>query len=138
MKTVDFEALAPGAELPPFSTPPVSRLQLSLYCGASGDHNPLHVDPEFARAAGLPDVIAHGMLSAAWLGRLLTNWVPQDRIRALSVRFVAMTRVGDVVTCSGYVVHKDAGARTVRIALTTRNQAGETTLTGEAVVAFPA
>jgi len=138
MKTIAFEALASGSELPPFSTPPVSRLQLALYCGASGDHNPLHVDPEFARAAGLPDVIAHGMLSAAWLGRLLTNWVPQDHIRALSVRFVAMTRVGDVVTCSGYVVHKDATARTVRIALTTRNQAGETTLTGEAVVAFPA
>jgi acyl dehydratase len=60
-----------------FALPPVSRLGLALYCGASGDHNPIHVDIDFAKAAGMPDVFAHGMLSMAWLGRLLTNWVPQ-------------------------------------------------------------
>lgn len=138
MATIDFNALAVGSELPAFTTPPVSRLTLALYCGASGDHNPLHVDTDFARAFGLPDVIAHGMLSAAYLGRLLTNWVPQEQIRDLSVRFVAMTRVGDEVTCGGHVVEKNEAGRTVRLALTTRNQAGETKLAGEAVVAFPA
>ncbi len=58
--------------------PPVSRIDLVLYCGASGDHNPIHVDPDFARAAGEPGVFAHGMLSMAWLARLLTDWLPQE------------------------------------------------------------
>ena len=46
--------------------------ELALFAGASGDHNPIHIDIDFARKAGMPDVFAHGMLSMAWLGRLLT------------------------------------------------------------------
>jgi acyl dehydratase len=72
-----FADILVGAELPPLTLPPLTRHTLALYCGASGDHNPIHVDIDFAKAAGLPDVFAHGMLSMAWLGRLLTNWVPQ-------------------------------------------------------------
>ena len=55
------------------------RLTLALYCGASGDHNPLHVDIDFARAAGLDDVIAHGMLAMAYLGRFLTDSLPTSQ-----------------------------------------------------------
>ena len=138
MNPIDFDTLPVGSELPSFTTPPLSRLTLALYCGSSGDHNPLHVDTDFARAFGLPDVIAHGMLSAAYLGRLLTNWVDQEQVRGLSVRFAAMTQVGEAITCSGRVLEKDEAARTVRLALATCNQVGETKLSGEAVVAFPA
>ena len=87
-----------GDVLPAFSTEPISRWNLAMYLGASGDHNPIHVDIDFARKAGLPDVIAHGMLSMAWLGRLLTNWVPQQRLRGYGVRFLAMTQVGERIT----------------------------------------
>jgi acyl dehydratase len=93
-----FDALQIGDAIPALELPPVSRLTLALYCGASGDHNPIHVDTDFARSAGLPDVITHGMLSMAWLGRALTNWVPQAAIREYSGRFASMTRVADTIT----------------------------------------
>ncbi|GAA0688347.1 (3R)-hydroxyacyl-ACP dehydratase subunit HadB [Marinobacterium maritimum] len=127
-----------GYELPAFTTAPIRRLDLALYCGASGDHNPIHVDSDFAQAAGMPDVFAHGMLSMAYLGRLLTNWVPQESLRRFSVRFVAITHIGDEITCSAKVVEKDDINGTIRLEVATRNQAGETKLSGEAVVALGA
>jgi acyl dehydratase len=135
---VDFSQVKPGDVLPSFSTQPVSRLTLALYCGASGDHNPMHVDIDFARRAGAPDVFAHGMLSMAYLGRLLTNWAPQQRLRGYGVRFVAITQVGDVITCSGQVTElfEEAGERRARISLQTVNQHGQVKLTGDAVVAL--
>ena len=71
-----FDAVNVGDALPAFDLPPVSRLGLALYCGASGDHNPIHVDIDFAKSAGMPAEFAHCMLSMAWLGRLLTNGDP--------------------------------------------------------------
>ena len=98
-----FHTLRVGDQLPPLELAPISRLDLALYCGASGDHNPIHVDIDFAKSAGMPDVFAHGMLSAAWLGRMLTNWVPQSAIRSLDMRFAAITQVGERITCTGEV-----------------------------------
>jgi acyl dehydratase len=79
------------------------------------------------------------MLSAAWLGRLLTNWVPQSAIRSLDVRFAAITQVGETITCSGKVAEKfeSEGQRMVRLQLATANQDGVTKLTGEALIAWP-
>jgi acyl dehydratase len=135
MQQIRFDELEVGSALPSFTTAPLSRLTLALYAGASGDHNPIHVDVDFARQAGMPDVFAHGMLSMAYLGRLLTNWVSQRAIREFSVRFSAITNVGDAIACSGVVTEKDDAARTVRVVLTTRNQAGEIKLSGEALIA---
>ncbi len=128
-----------GDALPPLQLPPISRLTLALYCGASGDHNPIHVDTDFAKSAGMPDVFAHGMLSAAWLGRLITNWVPQSAIRSLDMRFAAITQVGETITCTGKVTEKFelAGKRLVRLQLSTTNQDGIVKLSGEALVAWP-
>ncbi len=135
MSPIAFESLQVGSTLPAFTAEPLSRLTLALYAGASGDHNPIHVDIDFAKRAGMPDVFAHGMLSMAYLGRLLTNWAPQEAIREFSVRFAAITHVGDAVSCTGVVTEKDEAAGTVRIALTTRNQQGEIKLSGEALIA---
>jgi acyl dehydratase len=134
-----WDTLQTGDALPELQLPPISRLALALYCGASGDHNPIHVDTDFAKSAGMPDVFAHGMLSAAWLGRLLTNWVPQSAIRSLDVRFAAITQVGETITCSGKVAEKfeSNGQRLVRLQVSTANQDGVTKLSGEALVAWP-
>ncbi|HSV36490.1 MAG TPA: MaoC/PaaZ C-terminal domain-containing protein, partial [Ramlibacter sp.] len=117
----------------------ITRLALALYCGASGDHNPIHVDTDFARAAGMPDVFAHGMLSAAWLGRVLTDWVPPSAIRSLGIRFAALTHVGERITCTGRIAEKfeQDGQRCVRLQLATANQDGMVKLAGEALVAWP-
>ncbi|MCZ2499106.1 dehydratase [Xylophilus sp. Kf1] len=139
MNLPDYDTLRPGDALPGFETEPLSRLTLALYCGASGDHNPIHVDSDFARSAGQPDVFAHGMLSMAWLGRLLTQWVPQQALREYGVRFVAVTQVHDRITCSGTVVEtfEVDGERRVRLSLQTADQNGQVKLIGDAVVALP-
>ena len=138
MNRLTFDAVRVGDEIGPYTTAPVTRHMLALYCGASGDHNPIHVDIDFARGAGMDDVFAHGMLSMAYLGRLLTDWAPQDRLRSYGVRFAAVTHLGDTVTCSGKVIEKfeQDGEQRIRVELTTTNQAGEIKLKGDAVIAF--
>ncbi|MNN63085.1 bifunctional enoyl-CoA hydratase/phosphate acetyltransferase [compost metagenome] len=127
-----------GDQLPPLTLPPVDRTTLALYAGASGDHNQVHIDIDFARKSRYPDVFAHGMLSAAYLGRLLTAWVPQPQIRSLSVRFVGITHLGHIPHLTGRIVEKFEadGEKRVRIELLCANQYGEPRLTGEAVVAL--
>jgi len=134
----NWDALAIGDTLPALVLPPISRHTLALYCGASGDHNPIHVDIDFARSAGMDDVFAHGMLSAAWLGRLLTDWLPQSAIRSLDIRFAAITQVGERITCSGEVteVFEVEGERRARIRLQTCNAQGQVKLSGDAIVAI--
>lgn len=134
-----FDDVLVGDALPVLELPPLTRLTLALYCGASGDHNPIHVDIDFAREAGMPDVFAHGMLSMAWLSRCVTDWVPQSALRDLQVRFAALTHVGETIRCTGSVTEKfeQDGERRVRLALSTTNQSGVVKLAGEAVVALP-
>ena len=128
---------APGTTVMELALPPVSRQMLALYAGASGDHVPLHIDTDVARKAGMPDVFAHGMLVAAWLGRVLTDHVAQDRIRSLSMRFVAVTHLYNAITCRAQVaehVQLD-GEPCVRLTLEAANQYGDKKVLGEAVVA---
>jgi acyl dehydratase len=132
-KAPDWNAVQVGDLLPPLELPPLTRHTLALYCGASGDHNPIHVDIDFARSAGQSDVFAHGMLSVAWLARVLTNWVPQTAIKKLDVRFAAITHVGDRITCTGRVTAKEPGA--VRVALQSTDATGALKISGEAVIA---
>jgi acyl dehydratase len=131
-------AIVVGTRLPDLLLPQVSRSTLAMYAGASGDHNPMHIDLDVARDAGMDDVFAHGMLSVAYLGRLLTGWVSQAQIRSLSVRFSAITPVLATPTCTGEVVSIDdvSGERRARVAVQVRLQDGTLTLTGEAVVAI--
>ena len=125
--------------VPALETAPISRLTLALFAGASGDHNPIHVDLDFARAAGFDDVFAHGMLSMAYLGRMLTNWLPQSALREFRVRFTAITHVHDRVICTGKIVERfeRAGEKLARVEIQAATHRGEITLTGEAVVAAP-
>ena len=118
--------------------PPISRHTLALYCGASGDHNPIHVDIDFAKAAGFPDVFAHGMLAMACLGQALTDAVPPARLRTFATRFVAITQLGAELSCEGTVAElfEENGERRARLALTTRDQRGEVKLDGSAVIAL--
>ena len=130
-----FDSFNVGDEIPALTTPLVSRHTLALYCGASGDHNPIHVDLDFAKSSGLDDVIAHGMLSAAYLAQMLTNWVPQSALRSFNNRFTAMTQIGDTVTCSGKIVEKfeKDGEKFVRLELYTNTPEAQT-IAAEAVL----
>ncbi|SDN69347.1 MaoC family dehydratase [Pseudomonas jinjuensis] len=138
MTAPKFNDVNVGEQIPELKLPAINRTTLALYCGASGDHNPIHIDIDFARKARCPDVFAHGMLSAAYLGRLLTNWVPQSQLRSYSVRFTGIIQLGHVPTCTGIITEKFEadGEKRVRVAIRCGNQYGEEKLVGEAVVAL--
>jgi acyl dehydratase len=138
MTAPKFSDVKVGDALPELKLPAINRTTLALYAGASADHNPIHIDLDFARKSRMPDVFAHGMLSAAYLGRLLTNWVPQQQLRDLSVRFTGITQLGHVPTCSGVITEKfeASGEKRVKVAIRCANQYGEDKLVGEAVVAL--
>ncbi len=121
-----------GHNLDPVIVGPITRHMLALYCGASGDHNPIHVDSDFAKAAGMGDVFAHGMLSMAFLGRVLTNWVPQEKIQEFEVRFTTIVRVGDIVTATGKVISVANGS--AELEMHASNQNGEVVIKGRASV----
>lgn len=139
MNTPRFDAVQVGDELPPLQLPPVDRTTLALFAGASGDHNPIHIDTDFARRAGMPDVFAQGMLGMAWVGRLLTRWAPQAQLRRFDVRFQGITHLGHAMRCSGRVVEKLAhnGECCVRIEVHSTNQYRQTKIAGVALVALP-
>jgi acyl dehydratase len=136
--STDTSQIQAGTELPPLEVAPISRTTLALFAGASGDHNPIHIDIDAAKAAGFEDVFAHGMLSMAYLGRLVTSWVPQSRLRALSTRFTAITPVLAQPTCSGTVtsVEEVDGEKRATVDVKITLADGTVTLSGEAVVAI--
>lgn len=138
MSISSSQAIAVGQRLVHKSFPPISRHRLALYCGASGDHNPIHVDIDFAKKAGFPDVFTHGMLVMGYLGQALTDAVRPDRIRTFSTRFAAITQLGARLTCDGEVteIFTADGEQRARIALAMKDENGETKLAGEAVVAI--
>jgi acyl dehydratase len=130
--------LKPGSRLDELTVPPISRHTLALFAGASGDHNPIHIDLDVARSAGLDDVFAHGMLSMAYLARLLTDNFPLERLRSYQVRFAAITPVHGRPTCQAVVTGVDDvdGERVATLDLTVTLADGTVTLTGEATVAL--
>jgi len=142
MKTMtaqDFESINSGQDLPSL-TKKVTVEQIRQYAEASGDRNPIHLDETFARSAGLPGVIAHGMLTMAFANQMVTDWLgDRSRLKRLQGRFAGMVLPGDEVTCTGTVVSKDEQARRVMINLVVTNQRGEKVLNkGVAEAEFPA
>ncbi len=133
----DDTAEGEGADaLPALETAAITRLDLALYAGASGDHNPVHVDIDFARRAGFDDVFVHGMLVMAHAARGLTAWAPQRRLRALHLRFQRITHVGDRLRCEGRVSGRTehAGEPLLRISLAVRDASGVVKASGQATV----
>ncbi|HTK62852.1 MAG TPA: MaoC/PaaZ C-terminal domain-containing protein [Pseudonocardia sp.] len=130
--------VAVGTELPPLELEKINRATLALFAGGSGDHNPIHIDIDNARSAGYDDVFAQGMLSMAYLGRLITNWVPQERVREYGVRFTAITPLFAQPTCTGTVVSLATvdGEQRATIELLVTLADGTVTLRGDAVVAL--
>ncbi|KQX19618.1 MULTISPECIES: MaoC/PaaZ C-terminal domain-containing protein [unclassified Sphingomonas] len=129
-------ALTPGAEVGPLRIEPISRTTLALFAGSSGDHMPLHIDIDVAKSAGMDDVFAHGMLSMAYLGRLLTDSFGVEKLRNYKVRFSAITPVHGQPTCRGTVrsIEEVEGQRLATLDLVVALADGTTTLIGEAVV----
>jgi acyl dehydratase len=113
----------------------LTRTQLVMYSGASGDYNPLHSDEVFTtQVAGYPSVFAHGMLTMGMTGRLLTDWVGDGRLLRYGARFVKQVWPGDDLTAKAVVtaVRDGEDGPVADFTVETRNQKGEVVLSGTA------
>ena len=113
----------------------ISRTQIVMYAGASGDYNPLHSDEVYVtKVAGYPGVFAHGMLSMGATGRVLTDWVGNGRLTTYGVRFVNQVWPGDTLTATATVeaIREDGGVHYADFTVTTVNQDGKPVVTGTA------
>lgn len=129
---MNLQELVVGTELPPLHIGPITRRSLALFAGGSGDHQPVHIDLDAAHARGRPDVIAHGMLSMAYLGRYLNSHFPQDRLKSFSARFAAVTPVLAEPVCSGRVTSIENGIAKLDLSVVLAD--GTVTVKGQATI----
>lgn len=117
----------------------ISRTQLVMYAGASGDYNPLHTDDLYTReAAGYPGVFAHGMLTMGITGRLVTDLCGAANVRKYGVRFTNQVWPGDTLTGTATVtdIRDQDGERFIDLKVETVNQDGKTVVLGSATAAL--
>jgi acyl dehydratase len=137
-----FEDVQVGDELPARSFP-ITRRDLVRYAGASGDFNVIHWNQRIATSVGLPDVIAHGMLTMATAARLVTDWAGDPgAVVEYGVRFTKPVVVPDddsgaLLEVAGVVAAKDEQARTVRVDLTATSSGDKVLGRAQAVVRLP-
>ena len=136
-----YDEVEIGTELPTQSFP-IQRANLVQYAGASGDFNTIHWNERVAKAVGLPNVIAHGMLTMATAGRVVTDWVGDPgAVVSYGVRFSRPVVVEDddqgaTLTVSGVVEDKRDGGEVV-VALTARVGDDKVLAGAKAVVRLP-
>ncbi|WP_066383120.1 MaoC/PaaZ C-terminal domain-containing protein [Neobacillus mesonae] len=136
---LNYEDLHEGKELEPLVKPAVTKVQLVKYAGASGDFNPLHTDDEFAQSIGMPGVIAHGMLVMGFLGEYVNRLAGVTaELTNFCMRFGAITRPGDQVTCSAKItnLYEEEGNQFARLELTAEKAPGKVVGSGQASLRF--
>jgi len=131
---LEFDGVEVGDEAPVL-THKLTRSDLVMYAGASGDFNPMHHDEVAAQAAGLPSVFGHGMLSMGILGKAITDFVGIGNLKSYKVRFTKQTWPDEELTSKVVVTAKDHadGAKLVTLEVSLANQNGELKVQGEAV-----
>jgi acyl dehydratase len=133
-----FEDVSEGDEGPGV-THELTRTDLVMYAGSSGDFNPMHTDEVKAQAAGLPSVFGHGMFSAGLLARAVTDYVGIGNVKTYKVRFVKQTWPGETFSTRVKVTakRKEDGANLVDLECEMTNQDGEVKVAGEATAELP-
>jgi acyl dehydratase len=133
-----YEDVSDGDEAPVRSLV-LSRTDLVVYAGASGDFNPMHHDEVLARAAGQPSVFGHGMFSMGLLGSALTDYVGEGNLVRFRVRFARQTWPDEELRTRIVVTGRrvDGDDHLVELAVSLRNADGEEKVVGEATAVVP-
>ena len=137
MKRIKFDDYNVGDEIPGLKSDPIQHMDLVRYAGASGDFNPIHTDPVFAKQAGLDGTIAHGMYVMAWMGRHYTSWVSPAQVKTFKVKFKGMTVPGEQIVCTGKVKRKketDEGEKILTVSIQAANEKDEIKVAGDITV----
>lgn len=130
---IDLALCKIGAVVATLVPAPSKASDLALYAQASGDTNPLHLDPAVALAAGFERPLVHGMLGMAHFGRLLTDHFAVESIRTLNARFCAVVLSGETVRYEAIL--EEDGRDYYRLALRAVTAAGVVAITGTALIA---
>jgi acyl dehydratase len=133
-----YEDVKEGDSAPEFSHQ-LTRTDLVMYAGASGDFNPMHTDEVAAKEAGLPGVFGHGMFTAGILGKALTDYVGVGNLKTYKVRFTKQTWPGETLTTKITVTGKrdEGGDHLVELECQVVNENGESKIAGEATASLP-
>ncbi len=134
-----YEDVQVGDEIPKLVKSSLTHLQLVRYAGASGDFNPLHTDPRIGEMVGTGGIIAHGMLIMGFVGQMLSDYVGPLALRKFGVRFKGMTRLDDVIVCTGSITEKYESDGEARIAgkVQAADQDGDVKVSGTFIAALP-
>ena len=130
---VGLDTVEVGTAVAERAYPPFTHEDLRRYAEASGDLNPLHLDPEFARQAGFDDVIVHGMLGMALLGRLVTESFPDYRLKLFRARFRKVVPIGEPISCTARLESWREGVALLTLAAA--NMTGVALIEGTATIA---
>src|SRR5437588_7829926 len=134
-----YEDVQVGDTMSELVKPALSHIQLVRYAGASGDFNPLHTDPKFGEMMGTGGIIAHGMLIMGFVGQMLSDYVGPISLRKFGVRFKGMTRLDDVITCTGTITekHEVDGEGSISGKVQATDQNGDLKVMGTFVATLP-
>lgn len=133
-QALKFDDVHEGDEAPVVSHT-LTRSDLVMYAGASGDFNPMHTDEVTAKAAGLPSVFGHGMFTAGILAKAITDYVGVGNLKSYKVRFTKQTWPDEVLTTKVVVTGKrtEDGQQLVDLECEVSNGDGEVKVAGSAV-----
>ena len=134
-----FEDVKEGDAIPAVVVEKLTKTDLVKYAGASGDFNPIHHDEDFARSAGNPTVFGHGMLTAGFVARCITDFAGVENLRRYKVRFATRVWPGDTITCQGKITrrYEEAGEGCIDGEVAAVTQKGETAVAGTFTAALP-
>ena len=124
-----------GYEIPPTNIGPFNQNDLVKYAKASGDFNPIHLDKEFAKTMGLDNVIAHGMLIMAHLGKSLASSNSVSFLKHFSVQFCSIASIEENLICKGVVskIEKNNQKKIITLKLKVLNLSGEVKILGNTI-----
>ena len=124
-----------GYEIPETNIGPFDQNDLLKYAKASGDFNPIHLDKEFAKIIGLDNVIVHGMLIMAHLGKSIANSNSVSFLKNFSVQFCSITKLEERLICKGEVskIEKNNQKKNITLKLKVLNLSGEVKILGKTI-----
>ena len=131
----DITNIIVGDEIPEVIIEPLQQQDLIKYAKASGDYNPIHLDKNFANNIGLDNVIVHGMLIMAHLGKSIANSMTIPYLKHFSVQFSSITTLGEKLICSGQVIkiEKDKEKKIISLNLKVLNLSNDVKILGRAI-----
>tara|TARA_Y100000741_G_scaffold244413_1_gene187518 strand:- start:129 stop:539 length:411 start_codon:yes stop_codon:yes gene_type:complete len=131
----DITNIIVGHEIPEVIIEPLQQQDLIKYAKASGDYNPIHLDKNFANNIGLDNVIVHGMLIMAHLGKSIANSMTIPYLKHFSVQFSSITTLGEKLICSGQVIkiEKDKEKKIITLNLKVLNLSNDVKILGRAI-----